>query len=37
MICPNCGADMERIEEEWVCPECEYHTEKRRPARGSFR
>ncbi len=36
--CPNCGADMEFILEEWICPECEYHeVESKKEFNGSFR
>jgi|GEM_PF-7115140 predicted amidophosphoribosyltransferase len=37
MKCPNCGSRLEKIGNQWICPECEYHTEKGTPAKGTFR
>ena len=31
MICPNCDADMEELEDEpgyWVCPECDHEEDR---------
>lgn len=36
MRCPNCGHEMIKVFNEWVCPECEYHTGQD-PLKGSFR
>lgn len=36
--CPNCGADLEFILDEFVCPECEYHElRSKKEFKGSFR
>ncbi len=37
-VCPNCEHEsLHLVGEEWVCTECEYHTENSKPAKGSFR
>ncbi|MDN5358460.1 MAG: putative transposase DNA-binding domain [Candidatus Diapherotrites archaeon] len=35
-ICPNCGHEMVKIGDIWVCPECEYHSDAD-PEHGTFR
>jgi ribosomal protein S27AE len=36
--CPNCGAILQFILDEWVCLECEYHSKKiRKDVKKSFR
>ncbi|MDI6640535.1 MAG: hypothetical protein QMC85_00185 [Methanocellales archaeon] len=36
--CPNCGANLEFILDEWICAECEYHeVELKKEVEESFR
>ena len=36
--CPNCGEKLKHILNEWICSECEYHSEKpREKVEKSFR
>jgi len=36
--CPNCGANLEFVLDEWMCAECEYHEEApKKEVKRSFR
>lgn len=38
--CPNCGNELKRFLDEWVCIECEYHSTlppSKKIEKGSFR
>jgi len=36
--CPNCGAALDFVLDEWICAECEYHEEApKKEVKGSFR
>ncbi|MEM7816449.1 MAG: hypothetical protein QXZ20_00890 [Candidatus Aenigmatarchaeota archaeon] len=38
--CPNCGYQLKRFLDEWVCIECEYHSPlppSKKIEKGSFR